>query len=167
MIRTPTVLVLGAGASEPYGFPTSEQLLEDIVDASQQIRNNPIGRWLVQCGFSEPDITHFGRELQYSKRPSVDRFLELRGDEFLKIGTTAIAVALIPKEHQGVLMRFRKGEGYRRELDWYKYLWKSMDAPFEEFGENRLSIITFNYDRSLEFYLFSSLKASYGKSDEE
>jgi len=32
---------------------------------------------------------------------------------------------------------------------WYEYLFGKLKATFEEFGQNKLSVITFNYDRSL------------------
>lgn len=32
MINNDTVLVLGAGASMDYGFPSGEQLIEDIIN---------------------------------------------------------------------------------------------------------------------------------------
>jgi len=41
-------------------------------------------------------------------------------------------------------------------------------APFEEFGNNQLRIITFNYDRSLDHYLYTCLKNKYpDKKDDE
>lgn len=42
-----------------------------------------------------------------------------------------------------------------------------MSAPFEKFQENELLVITFNYDRSLEHYLFTALKSRFKKSDGE
>ena len=39
-----------------------------------------------------------------------------------------------------------------------------MNTPFEDFEKNLVSVITFNYDRSLEQFLFISLKSRYGKS---
>ena len=39
-----------------------------------------------------------------------------------------------------------------------------MDAPFDRFGENQVSFVTFNYDRSLEYFFRTALVNSYGKS---
>jgi hypothetical protein len=52
----------------------------------------------------------------------------------------------------------------RRGGDWYEYLSVKLNSSLEEFGENRLSIITFNYDRSLEHYLLNSLMNLHGKT---
>ena len=46
----------------------------------------------------------------------------------------------------------------------YQYLSVKLNSSFEEFGENKLSIITFNYDCSLEHYLLNSLINSHEKT---
>ena len=46
---------------------------------------------------------------------------------------------------------------------WYHYLLQAMRAPFDRFRLNRLSVITFNYDLSLERYLHTCLQNSYNK----
>ena len=50
--------------------------------------------------------------------------------------------------------------------DWYRYLWNQMCAGItqgnlEDFAKNEISIVTFNYDLSLEHYLFTCLKNAY------
>lgn len=42
-----------------------------------------------------------------------------------------------------------------------------LNTSFEHFGKNALSIVTFNYDRVVEYFFFTSLKNSYGKDDRE
>ena len=42
-----------------------------------------------------------------------------------------------------------------------------MNAPFDEFASNQLSVITFNYDRSLEHYLLTVLQNAHGRTFEE
>jgi hypothetical protein len=71
----------------------------------------------------------------------------------LEIGKAAIVAALIPYEKDHVL--FNVG-------DWYQYLFARLNSSFDCFGKN-LGIITFNYDRSLEFYLVTALHHSFGK----
>jgi len=51
--------------------------------------------------------------------------------------------------------------------DWYQYFCDKLNTSFEEFDQNKISIITFNYDRSLEHSLFTALKNSYGKNDRD
>src|SRR5262245_60288218 len=97
MIEYPTVLVLGAGASRPYGFPSGEELLREAVTELLQ----PASAWrglLDACGFSWNVQEQVARELAGSGRYSIDAFLEGRA-EYRPIGTTAIAAALIPREN--------------------------------------------------------------------
>jgi hypothetical protein len=44
------------------------------------------------------------------------------------------------------------------------HLSERLNSSFDEFEQNKLSIVTFNYDRSLEHYLFTSLLNWHGRS---
>ena len=152
MISIPTVLVLGAGASKPFGFPIGRELVDVIIRETVDPTALQIGQTLSRCGFSEHEISDFGQALRFSQRNSVDAFLERR-QKYLEIGKAAIAAALIPFETEE---RFQSG-------DWYRYLFNIMNTSFEEFDTNQLSVITFNYDRSLEQFLYTALRHSYGE----
>ncbi len=94
-------------------------------------------------------------------QPSVDAFLE-NNPKYIDIGKAAIAASLIPVEMPGSLLRSEE-----EEPNWYEYLFNQLGARKDEFRRNKLSIVTFNYDRSLEYFLFSALKNSYGLNDAE
>ena len=127
---------------------------------------------MVTLGFKTDKITRFRTALLNSGRLSVDAFLEYR-DDFLDIGKTAIATALLPYETTSGLFRAWTVKRMRPEPiqadNWYDLFFGVLSdgIPFDEFDKHKLSIITFNYDRSIERYLFTSLKNSYGKTDEE
>lgn len=158
MITKPTVLVLGAGASKPYGYPLGGELLENIVAILGDSNWVPA---LLQCGVDKEIIEEFKSELFLSQQPSVDALLEHR-PEFRDVGKLAIAMSLIAHEFESSLFAHaRRGEGI------YHYLFTQLNAPWEEFANNKLSIITFNYDRTIDHYLFTALKHSYGKPDDE
>jgi len=89
---------------------------------------------------------------------SVDAFLEGR-PEFLDVGKFAIAYCLIPFESEANLFTPPGDHG-----DWYGYLSERLNRSFDEFEHNKLSIVTFNYDHSLEHYLFTSLLNWHGRS---
>ena len=55
----------------------------------------------------------------------------------------------------------------RKRENWYKYLFHKLDTRFEEFDKNSLSVLTFNYDRSLEHFLYTALLNTYGKTERE
>jgi hypothetical protein len=157
MIEKQTTLILGAGASAPFGFPTGYELLRRVI-AWADVNPGQTNPNLFS-EFGKAEINEFREALEKSGKVSVDSFLEHR-PEFIPIGKKAMAMALIQREHQPHLFQ-RDGKS------WYEYLFKQLDAPFDRFGENQLSILTFNYDRSLEHFIFTALKNSSGKSDEE
>jgi len=156
MITTPTVLVLGAGASCPYGFPTAKQLKNRICEVFAS-RTTAI-RLLGDTVAPAEKFLEFREAFWKSGTASVDAFLEGR-PEFLDVGKFAIAYCLIPLESETNLFTPPGDSG-----DWYGYLLERLNPSFDEFEHNKLSIVTFNYDRSLEHYLFTSLLNWHGKS---
>ncbi len=155
MITKPTVLVLGAGASNPYGYPTGRQLKKLIID-NVIIPQSRMGAILSYQAIRENQILAFRKALLRSGQASIDAFLEHQPQHTV-LGKLAITVALA--EIENIDRMFEIG-------DWYEHLFRALDTGFESFGENRLSIVTFNYDRSIETYLFNSLKYSYNKREE-
>jgi hypothetical protein len=160
MIKKQTVLVLGAGASYPYGYPLGRQLVRDIVQNVAN-PNSPLHKDLDQLHLRIP-MLHFQQfrdALEASASPSIDAFLESRNN-FLLLGRHAIACQLL---------RCEKRENFYAKDDWYHYLYDRMRDPrrFENFGESKISFVTFNYDRSLEFFLFTALRNTFQKTPPE
>ncbi len=170
MIKTNTVLVLGAGASIPFGFPSGQKLKDNICG----FRNDGEDRDILKYRFVEGQIDSFIQKLMRSGVDSVDQFLEYQ-PSLLGIGKQCIALALLRHERTARLfddwVELRSG-GYtdlqsKDGKNWYQYLFSRLDTAFDEFGDNKLSVITFNYDRSLEHYLFTCLQHKFAKSPEE
>lgn len=148
MITTPTVLILGAGASKPFGFPTGRELLHEVVENLVEEPKKFPRTQLLRLGYSAEEIRSFRIFLSKSGQPSVDAFLEHR-PEFVRLGKTAIAQALIPCESLETLF-----DKTRDSVNWYQHLSDLMDTSLHGFRKNEVSVLTFNYDRSLEAYFF-------------
>ena len=104
-------------------------------------------------GIRTEEVVSFREAFQKSGVTSIDAFLEHR-KEFLDIGKIAIAENLIPFENEENL--------FPPQNDWYGYLLDRLNARPDEFQYNKLTVITFNYDRSLEWYLFTALQNRFG-----
>lgn len=153
MIADETVLILGAGASFDYGYPVGRALMESIWDALRT--ESTLTRLLYNCNFSEKLIRQFGADLRECNLPSIDAFLEHRGVEFERIGKAAIAGTLIPCEILANLSR----------IGWYEYLHSRVIGRIGDFQRNKLTVVTFNYDRSFEAALFIALQKTYNLTD--
>jgi len=95
MIKNKTVLVLGAGASMPYGFPSGQGLVDIICDSNNNFKK------LVAEGavVGENNVSTFIRALREADPESIDVFLA-NNPEFEKVGKSAIAATLLPRENE-------------------------------------------------------------------
>lgn len=160
MIERPTVLVLGAGASQPYGFPSALKLMHDTI-SGVKTPGSHLRTLLKGCGFKSVELDDFAQAMATSGRRSIDAFLEGRPD-YRPIGTAAIAAALIPCESWFSL------HGADDAQDWYRYLWNAMGNQAKHLlMSNKLKVLTFNYDRSVEAYLIGAAMGSWGLSEPE
>jgi len=220
------LLVLGAGASIPFGFPSGYQLVWDIVECLEigtsryaKTEAQIIKEWKdwtegrlgsgnifdhfnwkkpesgtspnyfigpssqiilqlhqfmgpehgvnIQTNHGQSTINHlllsFAQKLKYSGCQSIDFFLEKRTDQEKMIGKRIIAALLILKENPKSM--------HNRELggDWYGYLFNKLAGGHkaEDFNKNNLQIVTFNYDRSLEYYLLESFIKTFGEGEND
>lgn len=162
MVQQKTVLILGAGASHPYGFPLGLELSQLIYSKAKSI--SPEDAWGLY-NIKKNNIISFSESFKKSGVSSIDEFLFTR-PEFIEIGKSLIANVLLPFEDESKLFDIF---GSEVKENWYRsYLIQSLISSnkLSGFSSNQLSIITFNYDSSLEHFLFTSLKNRFNESDE-
>jgi len=176
MIEKRTVFVLGAGASCPYRFPTARGLRREIIQAfvadyekllDERARPGTDG---INDGYpaisSAKDFVDAFRD---SSTESIDLFLS-GNPRFEKVGKIAIVLSILGAEGWSA---FREELETTKEVaqDWYWYLFNRLRREltgrdgYQDFGGNRITFITFNYDRSLEHFLFDSLLHSFEGAD--
>ena len=160
MITKPTVLIVGAGASRAYGYPLGQELVDKLTARFNTLPEQQ-RQFLDTAGFSESKNDEFAEALRLSLQNSIDAFLEHQPG-FRKIGKFRLAHTLVNCENPAWFTDPQDAEDH-----WYRYLFNKLDAPFERFAENKLSVITFNYDRSLEQALYVSLLNRYPVNNAE
>ena len=158
---------MGAGASQPFNYPTGIELRElirkgtrncDIIEALKKLYNH----------FDENNcseiLTKFIGNFSESSVRSIDFFLE-KNPTYMDIGKMTIASYIIPEENDEKLRDIKP-----RDIseNWYIELFDRVKDSFDDFDKNQISFITFNYDRSLEQFLFEALKHLFlSKTEEE
>jgi hypothetical protein len=175
MIETPTVFILGAGASASYGYPCGDVFIEKLYKCIQGLRVPNRLTALEQQYWNElhgtpqgPSAAYyeeFAKAIKDSGFASIDAFLNAheKNPQYVALGKGAIAKVLMDAEHTAMTL------GVPENDDWMKYLLRKLTAGTrtpEEFIEgNKVSFITFNYDCLLERRLYSGVQASYSLSD--
>lgn len=161
MIEVNTVLILGAGASFDFGYPLGEDLKTQVI----RILSDSKFQEELKYGYGpragmELLIPEFVTDLEKDKALTIDRFLAKSEKAYKTLGKVAIAKAIISCEDDA--------EIFQNNNSWYKVLYSIIDGypDLSKFGANRLSILTFNYDRSLEHFFFSQLLGDYREPDQ-
>ena len=100
MIKVPTVFVLGAGASMPYGLPSGADLRARICGATIEPERNGLGQQIMRCGeLTVADVKKFGLAFSRSNIASIDAFLAMR-PEYTNIGKVAIATTIALRQER-------------------------------------------------------------------
>ncbi|MHB8915924.1 MAG: hypothetical protein ACYC4K_08960, partial [Thiobacillus sp.] len=162
MIKIKTVFVLGAGASMPYGLPSGAELRNKICESAYF--DSPMMLTLMsECGVNKQEYVAFTTAFTRSSQQSIDTFLAKRPD-FAEIGKLAIAYELCRREIPSRIFDSNNDD------HWYMALWAAMERDIHKhtgLRNNNIRFVTFNYDRSLEFFLHEAAKHTFNLSDED
>lgn len=161
MFETPTTLILGAGASAPYGYPVGSKLKEAIINTMEDSASAQ-GTY---SNYTQKELLKFANELKLSRQPSIDSFLS-NNEEYAHLGKIAIVDIISQCEYSDLIQNptsLPKSKKMDKKDDWYGYLIENLyGGDIEKIHEN-INIISYNYDRSLEALLFDPLKYSYSQ----
>ena len=122
------------------------------------------------------DVNEFCRHFTHSPQESIDAWLGKPGSQpYVDIGKFAIARVLLQYEKTQFLFSDivsshlpSTDPDHKPKRCWYRQLYKAIDTHLEDFHNNKLSVITFNYDRSLEHFIYTSLRSdNLDKSEAE
>jgi hypothetical protein len=194
LFRSETLFVLGAGASAEFDFPTGVSLMNDIKDkltvdwSKQQVADGDIHRALmVRVQQTRPDSPHQCDLRDYLEAAeqislsmplstSIDTYIADQGDPCVELcGKLAIVKAILAAEdNSAIKLRSRHGQTFRVDFDKLANKWlipffkrlrqqqQNLDTIFDN-----VAIISFNYDRSFEFFLMEALRTYYNLTEED
>ena len=176
MIDKKTVLILGAGASMPYGYPSGfalrtkiytefySQYMKYLEAQADYIQRQMDMDYYIKT-VKQEDPKDFVEKFRDSNI-SIDLFLSLNKKHEI-IGKKAIALSILRYEGAS---QFKDNLIPEKE-NWYKFLLNRLVGKltkkddYKNISNNNISIITFNYDRSLEYFLYKSLSSMFGEVD--
>jgi hypothetical protein len=115
---------------------------------------------LGELGYSNEAVDSFVDRLRTASVNTIDEFLEHNMD-YADLGRACIAFCLLECEQESRLF-----DTTTEATNWYRLLIKAMNGAAGNLRDNCVSFITFNYDRSLEHFLFSTFKGRYNLRDE-
>ncbi|WP_457392162.1 hypothetical protein [Roseateles sp. P5_E1] len=182
------VVVIGAGGSFDYGLPTGDALLTEITELCEAASSNGPSRNNAELFANLVDLVFQGRVQPAELRrqlgsmaqlirgqmpPSIDWFL---GQEFAanyasfrELGMLAIAWCIGGAEQHlsdqnDPVPCSSSGVNTQPRPHWYRTFWQSLAIrDVDDFqrllDEDRLRIITFNYERTFEQFLLNRLRA--------
>jgi hypothetical protein len=168
-----TIFILGAGASRPYGYPTAGQLRDDIIQFHQAVLKETIrimnrsDEVLQSLLLHTKDII---KKFDLSHTNSIDLFLSRNlGKINTDLGIKLLWIFIMWYERNSSLSSQIKN----RDEDWYFDFFNELTNDITTFEDlknlpnEKINFVTFNYDRSLENYLFTSFMNSFSLSVEE
>jgi hypothetical protein len=157
-----TCLILGAGASAHLGFPLGRALRDAIVMELQNPDFSTSGARRLQIPQGVIDRANpddLRENLGFGNWNSPDAFLE-HHPEHLELGKHLIASQLRKHEKPNVLMLEKRG--------WYNSILEFLTADSAASLESkRLSIITYNYDRSVDHLIHRFFQYRYKMGETE
>ena len=193
MFTRPIVFVVGAGASKEYGLPTGVELKNEIADdvrfRFEPLEHEPTSgskelfRVLKsEFGDNRTRYVKAGQRLSgaMSLHPSMDEALHYSADdpEIVELGKIAIAHRVLDAERQSTLPSdddpsalAKFNPSYSPTKNWL-YHFLSMVISGTRHADSagvfkKVTVINFNYDRTVEHFLFLALQRSAALTEEQ
>lgn len=173
MIEKNTVIITGAGASNEYGFPTGQEFQRDIPNKLiEWYKTHIMPNWMgINKSWNDVDggeiIAYFRGYNKFidafkDADMPIDQYISQQNlsTKFEKIAKHAIILGLLEYELESVL-----------EGNWLEELFRQMTLDlhyqdgYKEINNNKITFITFNYDRTIDHFLFKRIKEQYGVND--
>jgi hypothetical protein len=192
MFEDKTVFVIGAGASAEFGLPVGLKLLENIKENSLfefEYGNNPskgnrvvfdaiVSRYGSQATFKEVFKTLGDIARGVETAGSIDEYINRYSDDEMiaELGKLLISYSILEAERKSTMMATARVS--QQPVNWEstnktwiaqfaRILFDGVKAnAIERIGEG-LTVICFNYDRCIEYYLEHAVMRAYRGVDQK
>lgn len=162
-----TLIITGAGSNLEHEFLTAKDLRKFLIFEYREYflslfsgLATPEERKLAAEQYAKQEIEEFSRVFLHSRLKSIDYFLQLN-PKYAEVGKIGIVCAIARAESKSTFVEeaLKEVEG-----DWYTWLFNEQIAnQFQSqdlekvLSEVPLRFVTFNYDRSIEHFLFRAI----------
>jgi hypothetical protein len=152
MLPKRTCLLLGAGASTHLGFPLGQELRQKMLFELLGHKDKPHEVLHEDFRKGGEDLKLLFERFSFGNWNSPDAFLATH-TEFLQTGKYLICYCLA---------QFEQPWGVTASEGWYKQLIQAIHVEDpHRLKDNQLSIVTFNYDRSIDFRLHKYIEQHF------
>jgi len=159
MITKKTVFITGAGASSAYGFPIGKTYKESIVKAARELNDQLYYTKLNGRNvWDYSDVVDLISKFEKSDFNSFDDWISLNSNKS-KVLKMIMAHAMIIAESKSNIHECDDKDNYLKTI-WLKVI--DGVNSYEDYFKNNVSFVTFNYDRSIEYYLWENINSSFG-----
>lgn len=163
MIKEPITFILGSGVSQSYGYPTGKLLKTNIREILLNFfSGNPDYKsietnYLNHLHLDYKTARSFFEDFKGSEAGSIDEFLENYSKEYGHFGKALIALILLKSE---------LNSSFEFDESPYNYIFSNCIDGIDDLPIN-VNFITFNYDLSLEYYIYYTFKKRFNISEEK
>lgn len=165
MIKGRTAFVFGAGLSNEYGFPDGKELKGHILHLTSLDKQSEEMAQLSRLGHTFDKVKEFRKQFQLGRFTTIDEFIEQRASSEMKQLAKAIVAIILVK-----LERPQAIDDRAHSNCFYNLLFRQMfkDAKdIDSFLNNPIAFVTYNYDRSLEYFLSTTIQHRFGLNLED
>ncbi|NKC16001.1 MAG: hypothetical protein GKR94_28520 [Gammaproteobacteria bacterium] len=182
-------MIIGAGASKEFGLPTGDELKQQIaraLDIRYDLLTQSTGARLIKSAFTvaaekQTGSLDIGPYLSQAHRIrgallqaiSIDNLLDAhKGNNALELcGKLAIAISILSAERNSNLWIDARARESRLPFEHLKKSWAipfwqilTENCEFSDLPDRlaRITVITFNYDRCIEHFLYESIQNYFG-----
>ena len=162
MITTPTTFVVGAGASNDYGLPTSFQLRQEAHKLNSQHTAYPL---IIEAKLCTPEqLNAILDDLRSQGTGSIDEFLFARQDDALTMRVGRALIALLLGIHFSDVSS--PDSLVTEQSDWLGYIIDKMKTGARDCqafvqGNEEVRFVTFNFDSIIEDRLEKAIRNLY------